>query len=80
MLLNMSSKDVLVLLGVFVCFCGCMTVCAYQPGGWMGGWREMQRMTDADCRPEQLVTGAVCSPFRPISAWIHSKKKICSFH
>lgn len=40
MVLNMSSRDVLVLLGVFACFCGCMTVCACQPGGWMRGMDE----------------------------------------
>lgn len=73
MALHLGSRDAL--LSVFVCFCNCMTMCAYRPEGWMGGWREMQRTTDAECCPEQLLTGAMCSPLRPISAWLHSQKK-----
>lgn len=36
---------------------------------------EMWGMIEADCCPEQLLTGAMCFPPRPISAWLHSKTK-----
>lgn len=38
--------------------------------------REMEWDVDAERCPEQLLTGAMCSPPRPISAWLHSWKKI----